>query len=224
MTQRTVILSWNGTLLDDARLMFDCCAQALSRVPRARPLTWDGFLNEFDLPFRGFCRNHGLTENRCSKYFKTVHRAFWALYSEVEEKADLREGVVELLELCREADVRALILSDYNKQAIARQVDKRGLGPLISGIVGPSLDESGPYSKGRALFGLARNGHIKPEKTVLIGDMPGDIVLANGLRMQNVAVTGGLSSDKRLEASRYDSIVSSMRDVPSVLRQGGFAL
>ena len=204
---KTILWDWNGTLLDDVRVSFDCLNEMLEKYHLPPVPTVDDYRAVFGFPVREYYARVGLG----GPVFDEVAPLWMAAYMREEIACPLREGAREALAAFRAAGCRQVILSASKRDNLLGQMERFDILPYFDAVLG--LDHIYATSKegiGRAW--LMENAD--PADCVMIGDTLHDAQVAAALGCACVLVAGGHQLPETLETAG----VPVARDLTDALR------
>lgn len=182
---KTILWDWNGTLLDDVQVSFDCLNDMLRLYHRPEVATVDDYRAIFGFPVREYYRRAGIGDD----LFDEVAPQWMADYMKNEIACPLRADAAAALAGFRQAGFRQVILSASKRENLLGQMARFDILPYFDEVLG--LDHIYATSKegiGRAW--MARAG-ARPEECVMIGDTLHDADVARAMDCRCVLVCGG---------------------------------
>ena len=181
---KTVLWDWNGTLLDDVQVSFDCLNEMLAKYRLPLFGGVDDYRAVFGFPVREYYDRVGLG----GPTFDEVAPLWMAAYIREEGACPLREGAREALLAFRAAGYRQVILSASKRDNLLAQMARFDILQYFDAVLG--LDHIYATSKeGIGQAWLAKNGD--PASCVMIGDTLHDAQVAKALGCGCVLVCGG---------------------------------
>ena len=182
---KTILWDWNGTLLDDVQVSFDCLNDMLRLYQKPQVLSLDGYRAIFGFPVRDYYARAGFD----GALFDEVAPLWMADYMEKEIACGLREGARAALSAFRDAGRRQVILSASKRENLLGQMARFDILQYFDTVLG--LDHIYATSKegiGRAW--MAENA-VPPADCVMIGDTLHDAEVAAAIGCRCVLVCGG---------------------------------
>lgn len=209
----TVVYDWNGTLLDDADAFTTSINTILTHF--RRPEIDAETLREIcEFPFSRLYEKLGLP----AADQDNDNELFFGSYQPLAATSGLRIGAERALEAFKEsADV--LILSNHIEHLIREHIALLGVESKIAHILAYASRESQyqGFTKGQMLQRYMREQDISPQHTVIVGDTPEEIRIAQSLGLTSVAMTGGMASESRLRNAGADHVVHDHDELLAVL-------
>jgi len=182
---KTILWDWNGTLLDDVQVSFDCLNDMLRLYRKPEVPTVDAYRAVFGFPVKAYYARVGIGE----ALFDEVAPLCMADYMKNEIACGLRAGAREALAAFQAAGWRQVILSASKRDNLLGQMARFGILPYFDTVLG--LDHIYATSKegiGRAW--MAKEG-VAPADCVMIGDTLHDAEVAKALGCRCLLVCGG---------------------------------
>ncbi len=199
-----VIFDWAGTLADDARLTWSLTNDTLQHFG-AKAISFEEYKNDFRPPADEFYRKHLPATN-----FVTIEAWFQNRCLEAYLEVPLFPGIENFVKQYSSIHHFA-ILSSLNSELLKRCILKLGLSEAFLEVKGAALDKS---SAAQDLMDSL--GFKKPE-TILIGDMPHDILSAKKVGIQSAGVTYGYASEAELLLCKPDHVFHSPEELHQFL-------
>jgi phosphoglycolate phosphatase len=190
---KNIVFDFNGTLLDDLKLSVDI-EEALMINNGLRPYTLEEYLDKFFFPIREYYRYIGIKDENFSKsaeYFNNEYNSRWS------KETSLHSGVIKALKDLKKAGYRLFVLSASEEEFLISQLKALGIYEYFDGVCGARND----LAYGKIEYGktYAKEHHIEPNETGIIGDTCHDFEVANELHFKCILFTKGHNSKARLE-------------------------
>ena len=187
----TIILDFNGTIIDDV----DLCLNILNKMLTERghaPVTKENYLEIFGFPVVNYYEKAGFDFK--NEVFSELAVEFINLYQPASLKCDLYSSLIPFLE--KNKDKHLLILSASEQNNLNEQVKHFGIDKYFEAVLGTTSIE-GKGKKDVALDYI-NSHHLDPNKTLFIGDTDHDLEVANALGVQHCLVAKGHQAKHRL--------------------------
>ena len=144
-----------------------------------------------------------------------------ATYREIFEKCrhemvpDLFPHVRETLEALKESGFILTVASSRSYGSLKQFLQDMGIAPYISYVLGAnSVTHAKPHPE-PVLKTMADLGYA-PDETLVVGDMPVDILMGKGAGARTCAVTYGNASHEDLAAAGADFIIDDFSGLPAI--------
>ncbi len=188
-----VIWDWNGTLLDD----LDVCVACINRMLSDRGLKTlegrEGYRDIFNFPVVDFYRSVGFDFDRES-FEMLAHEYIESYERDSVFVCGLHKSARETLRTLADAGLRQVILSATEQPALLTQIERHGLTPYFSEIIG----QTDSYAHGKLEAGRAFRERAGAAHAVMIGDTTHDWAVSVALGMDCLLVSNGHQSDEVL--------------------------
>lgn len=190
----TIVWDWNGTLLADVPLCVEVMNGLLAR--RGLPLLEvERYREIFTFPVREYYQAAGLDLQR--EPFEKLAVEYIEEYNRRALDCPLYPGAGEVLARLKELGCRQLIVSASHRDALAQQVERRGIRDFFEAVLGVG-DVLGATKEGVARDYLKQKG-VSSEDVLFVGDSAHDRQTA--LPCRCVLIANGHESRQRLEAA-----------------------
>ena len=144
-----------------------------------------------------------------------------ATYREIFEKCrhemvpDLFPHVRETLEALKESGFILTVASSRSYGSLKQFLQDMGIAPYISNVLGAnSVTHAKPHPE-PVLKTMADMG-FSADETLVVGDMPVDILMGKGAGARTCAVTYGNASRKELAAAGADVIIDDFSELTAI--------
>ena len=144
-----------------------------------------------------------------------------ATYREIFEKCrkemipDLFPHVKETLEALKESGFVLTVASSRSYGSLKQFLQDMGIAPYISYVLGAnSVTHAKPHPE-PVLKTMADLGYA-PDETLVVGDMPVDILMGKGAGARTCAVTYGNASREELAAAGADLIIDDFSELTAI--------
>lgn len=204
---KTILWDWNGTLLDDVRVSYDCLNDMLRLYHKPEVPTVDAYRAIFRFPVKEYYALAGIGDD----LFDEVAPRWMEDYMAHEGVCLLRDGAAETLRAFHDAGFRQVILSASKRQNLLGQMARFDILPYFDEVLG--LDHIYATSKegiGRAWM---ERENVNPADCAMIGDTLHDadvaqtlgvrcILLCEGHQLKSTLETAGCEVAEDLEAAK----------------------
>ena len=182
---KTILWDWNGTLLDDVRVSFDCLNDMLRRYHRPEMAAVDDYRAIFGFPVKEYYARAGIGPD----LFDEAAPQWMADYMAHEAACGLQPGAREALAAFHAAGCRQVILSASKRENLLGQMARFDILPYFDAVLGLSHI----YATSKVKIGrdwMAQSG-VSPRDCVMIGDTLHDADVAAALGCRCILVCGG---------------------------------
>ncbi len=190
---KTILWDWNGTLLDDVKVSFDCLNAILEKYGRPLMPSIDAYREIFRFPVRDYYAMAGID----GPLFDEVAPQWMDAYMREEIVCGLRYGAGDALEHFRGKGYRQVILSASKRENLLIQMGRFEILPYFDQVLGLS------HIYATSKEGIGRDWMEKtgtdPKDCVMIGDTLHDADVARALGCRCVLVCGGHQNRLTLE-------------------------
>jgi phosphoglycolate phosphatase len=203
-----VIWDWNGTLLNDTIIAWECANVVMTRHGKGM-VTFE----EYQRAYR-----HPLTDMYKELGFDLELEAYTPIFSEwhslynarVSGEAELHEDAIETLTSFKEYGAQQAVLSALQHDSLMKHVTSFGLIPYFEQTLGLS-GEDGSCKRGNGSILLGQLA-VNPEKTLIVGDSTHDAEVARFLGAECLLVRRGSEDLDRLLLNGYP-VLASLNEV-----------
>ncbi len=220
-----VVFDWNGTLLDDTHIVLDCFNLALKSFSIA-PVTMETFL-EIQCPcMESLYRSAGVPEEQLEEAIDLERDIFHDNYERQSHTASLRAGVKDLLKKLKKHNVTNIILSNHIQGEISRLLKNHDIFHYFDDVLAFISRETQFRDKNKKerLLSYIQGKTLTASNALMVGDSTEEINVAHELGMTSVAVTGGMTSEKRLRNANPDYLIHTLVELEPILGKWGFIL
>jgi phosphoglycolate phosphatase len=202
-----IIWDWNGTLLDDVKLLRDIVNSFLLQYDM-NPLSEQEHQDLFGFPIKEYYIRMGFDFSRIS--YRQICVDFTREYYRRVEECHLREGALDLMQALDQKGLTQSILSVSEQIPLERTVKQFRIQHYFTDIVGRE-DHSGGSKLEMGRRFISRRG-INPGKVFLVGDTVHDHEVAQDLGVSCLLVESGYQSRERLSRCGCP-VMNSLREV-----------
>ena len=129
----TIILDFNGTILDDLELCFNVLNKMLVMYNH-KPVTLEEYLDIFTFPVIEYYRKAGFNFDK--EPFDELAPIFINNYQPNSLKCPLHEGMVDMINKWRKENKKVVLLSASKKDLLIEQLDHFNITNLFDEILG----------------------------------------------------------------------------------------
>lgn len=216
----TVVYDWNGTLLDDIDISFECFRITMDMLGAKTP-TVEEYIEFYDIPIGNLYVAAGVPREVFVERRDEIYHAFFSNYAERAHKAKIRLHAPDTLLSIQNGGAKQIIVSNDLSEQISHQLDRLNIKPFISEVLAFSNMESRKVPKGELLQQYMKKEGAPAHKTVIVGDVVEEISIARDLGLVSVAITGGYVSEARLRAAGPDHLIHSLAELEPILVERG---
>ncbi|MEX3953357.1 HAD family hydrolase [Paraburkholderia sp. EG287A] len=218
----TLVLDWNGTLLDDTELILQTINSIIFRFNKPS-LDLAIFQEKCEFPFSVLYRNLGLTENEIAIAQNDGNALFHDYYESRVGSVLPRDGVSEMLKLAKKNSMRVIVLSNHICGPIKIALRRLGIQNYITDVLAYDnrATQYEDVTKGEKLAIYIKKMGIDPSLTFIVGDTPEECSISRTLHLKSVAITGGAVSDARLRDAQPDYLIRSHFELEGIFEKNG---
>ncbi len=213
-----VVFDWNGTLLADARIMYETNSMTCRHFGKPE-MEFEAWQDIYTIPIVDIYLQRGFTREEFLEHSAFITRIFHEAYEPAAEAVPLRDGAHELLGYLASSGIPSVILSNHTAGGIRSQLERKGIASLIETVLASEeKDDAGTERRKHLRLHqyLEKNG-IDASRAIIIGDTDEEVDIGKSLGMKTVAVSGGFQSERKLRLADPDFLVGSLSEVISVL-------
>jgi len=209
VTTPLVLLDLDGTLIDSIPGITASIAVAYRRcgLPVPSPAELRTFVGP---PIGDSLRAHGVPEDRIGEVVRAYREDFGATGM---HDATVFDGVPELLADLRAAGCRLVVATSKPEVFAVPICVDHGLTPLVDGVFGAPLDESGTKADVIARALAAEPHAPSPATTLMVGDREHDVHGARAHGIDCVGVTWGYAAPGELAAAGAVAVVETVDEL-----------
>jgi phosphoglycolate phosphatase len=210
-----LIFDWDGTLMDSAAHITHCMRNAIAYV---------GAESRTDVQIRDII-GLGL-EEAVQQLYPTAAPSVWrAIVHEYRQEflvrsthgSELFAGTRETLTQLMQQGYDLAIATGKSRRGLDKVLAETGLAPYFH--ITRCADETRSKPHPQMLEEILTDFNAKPSDALMIGDSEYDLLMANNLNMDALAVSYGVHSLQRLLQYQPRGYVHSVADIPQWLTQ-----
>ena len=216
MSASHVVWDWNGTLLDDNRIVLAAVNEVCAGFGRP-DLTWVEWQTAYARPMRVSYETilaRVLDEEEWARVDKLYHERYDALL----HSCGLAAGVPDVLRQWTESGRTQSLLSMWFHTRLTPTIEQFGLTQYFTRIDGLAA-EVGGGSKAYSLIQHLEAQNLNPAEVVLIGDVVDDAQAAQAAGAQCILVTTGAMTRHALETTGAP-VTNSITEALDLLADG----
>lgn len=193
MKHTHIIWDFNGTILNDIQTGIDAVNVLLERYHKPRIESITEYKKTFGFPVINYYDSIGLERENFARYAPE-----WVTeYNLREPDAPIFAGVTDVMDYFAENGYPQYLLSATEREMLAKQVDRLGIGGYFTELVGQDTIEA--HGKvGAAKLWAER---VRPESPLFIGDTIHDFEVAQAIGADCVLLAWGHQDRARLEST-----------------------
>ena len=196
--KKTIFWDFNGTILDDAYLVYEILKEMLEEVGRPT-VSYEDYLHIFTFPVKDYyAKVYDLEKTP----FDDLAKIFIKRYMTRSLEAKLHDYVVEMITYFKALGYRNVVLSASETNNLKKQLAFYGIEHLFDEILGTdNVHANGKIGIGNAYM---QANTIDPKSAVMIGDTIHDGEVADSLGVRFICFTKGHQHPSRL--SQFERI------------------
>jgi phosphoglycolate phosphatase-like HAD superfamily hydrolase len=209
-----VCFDWNGTLLADTLHCLRATNTVLKHLGK-QPVSIDHYRRHCVVPIANMYRVFGCGEKELQERKEEIHEIWNGVYDKHTRTARLRRGARVMLQILRELDHTAIILSNHTVENIAGHTKRLGIHGHFDRILAND-------AMGQAFLNKGKGEKLRPylaggtAKGLVVGDTVEEIEIAHAHNMLAVAITDGVCSTQRLRDAKPDFLIGSLTEIPAI--------
>ncbi len=190
--KKTIFWDFNGTILDDAYLVYEILVDMLEEVGRPT-VTFEEYLHIFTFPVSDYyAKVYDLEKTP----FDELAKRFISLYMTRALHAKLHDYVVETITYFKSQGYRNVVLSASEKNNLMSQLKHYQIEDLFDEVLGTdNVHANGKIGVGNDYM---KKMNINPKDAVMIGDTIHDGDVAKSLGVDFICYTKGHQHPSRL--------------------------
>ena len=192
---KRIIWDWNGTLLDDVHLCFDCINRLLISQQMPPLKTLDEYRSVFGFPIKNYYQKLGFDFEKTS--YASLAKCYMDDYQNKSYACSLTQSAKSTLKHAKELGYEQTILSASQKEYLDAQIAQYH----IDGYINEVLGISNIYAHSKLDLAKEFVSSCSTEDEIwFIGDSIHDFEVAQSVKAHCILVTSGHQSKKRLES------------------------
>lgn len=201
-----IIWDWNGTLLDDVDLSFQCMNRLLESQGLTQLKSIHHYRNVFEFPVENYYKTVGFDFNKTP--FSDLAQSYMDDYQDKSYTCSLYVDVKDTLKRARKYGFYQAVLSASHKDNLMNQITHFNMEDAFDSIWG--IEDIYATSKLDIAYELKKTCHFNDE-IWLIGDSLHDYEVASSIGAQCILVSSGHQSKTKL-ASKCDLVVDHLKE------------
>lgn len=219
-TQKLAIFDWNGTLLADTHQAWVASNECM-KFYGAEPISFKQQMETFDFPILHYYKRNGIDIDKVLETKEEANEIFQNSYDELAKNARTRRGARDLLEWLKKRDITCVILSNYLEPKIKVHLKRLKIDHYFSHVSantcnGTSILNSTSKLERLSDFMVKRGYHAG--NAFIIGDSKEEPEIGRHLGITSIGITGGCISPPRVRAAKPDHLITSLTEVPDILK------
>ena len=193
----TIILDFNGTILDDLDLCFNVLNEMLNMYNHPS-VSKEKYLDIFTFPVIDYYKKAGFNFDK--EPFSELAPIFIDKYQPNSLKCPLHEGMVDMINKWRSENKKIVLLSASKRNLMMEQLEHFKIIDLFDEILG--TDTINAVGKDYLAKEYLEKNHVNKETTIMIGDTLHDDEVADVLGISSFLIAKGHQSKERLLKSK----------------------
>lgn len=214
---RAVIFDWNGTIMNDAEVMFETCNHMLEYHGAPR-ISRTQFEETFTLPWILFYEKNGVSldatdvADHQNEYLKKFRE------TELVRNPKPHENLGKVLEWLKEKKLEIAILSGHHESDIRERIKKFKLERFIDLVIGEETAEEMGKEKKRTEV-LFKALAARPNECIYVGDLSADIRIGRLAGMKTIAMVSGYQSEDALRKEAPDFLIHDVMEIVGIVKK-----
>lgn len=192
---KRIVWDWNGTLLDDVDLSFQCINRLLKENDLKPLCSLEAYRNVFDFPIQSYYEKVGFDFSK--KSYATLAKSYMEDYQQKSYDCDLTDMAQSTLALASQLGYAQTILSASKKEYLDAQVQRYQISEYVDDVLG--IQDIYANSKQKLAQSFV-NSCDDEDEIWFIGDSIHDYEVAQSVGAHCILVTSGHQSKARLQA------------------------
>lgn len=211
MKYEYVIWDWNGTLFNDVQISIDTMNKMLEVKEYPQRLDTDLYKSIFSFPVIDYYIKAGLDFEKHS--FDELAQLFIDLYSEVQDSAELFDGVRDVLKYFNSLGLKQSVISVCEKERLCHQISLFDIEDYFDDVIG--TDDNYAVSKADIAKKWFADHELNPDKAVFIGDTVHDYEVARAVGCDCILIADGHQSREVLRITDA-VIINCLSDIKEI--------
>ena len=207
----TVILDFNGTILDDLDLCFNVLNEMLIMYNH-KPVTKEEYLDIFTFPVIDYYKKAGFNFDK--EPFDELAPIFINKYQPNSLDCPLHEGMVDMINKWRSENKKIVLLSASKRNLMMDQLEHFNIVNLFDEILGTGTINA--VGKVELAIEYLEKNHVDKETTIMIGDTLHDDEIASVLGISSFLIAKGHQSKERLLKSNA-TVLDDIREIENYI-------
>lgn len=205
-----ILWDFNGTILNDVSVGVESANILLKRHGIKELKSIEDYKNIFCFPIINYYKKLGFDFNKTP--YNELAVEWVGIYDSLVYKAELYDGVIQLLTHIRSLGIKQYILSATELKMLERQLRSLSIYNFFDDVLGTG--DIYAYSKKDIAVNWAKS--VKPYKPVLIGDTTHDKEVADAAGFSCILVADGHEDKQRLLMTKAP-VVDSLKEIFDLL-------
>jgi phosphoglycolate phosphatase len=216
---KLVFFDWNGTILSDTAASLASVNKVLALFD-VNPVTIKRYRELFEIPITKFYSDVGVNEKIFSANHSKIQKTFHDSYEKRARHCRTRSGAHVLLKWLHSEGIKSVILSNHTVDGIYPHLRRLKLERYVDAVLAnDSILHTGLKDKTRRAEDFAKENKIDPKQILVVGDSPEEARIARQLGARSVLVTGGWSSESRLNAAKPDYVIKRIDRLIEIVKE-----
>ena len=211
MKYEYVIWDWNGTLFNAVQISIDTMNKMLEVKEYPQRLDTDLYKSIFSFPVIDYYIKAGLDFEKHS--FDELAQLFIDLYSEVQDSAELFDGVRDVLKYFNSLGLKQSVISVCEKERLYHQISLFDIEDYFDDVIG--TDDNYAVSKADIAKKWFADHELNPDKAVFIGDTVHDYEVARAVGCDCILIADGHQSREVLRITDA-VIINCLSDIKEI--------
>lgn len=202
-----LIWDFNGTVLDDVDVGIKAENKCIEKYLPGRPfLTRDEYLHVFEMPVKKYYDKVGFDWSEHS--FEEVGAYWFKWYNALKDEYKIFDGVIDLLEECRNKGIKNILLSSSEINELKKQLKELNIEEYFDEVL--AMDNI--YGKSKIEIGKAWIKDKDPKDCLMLGDTLHDKEVADEMGVDCYLIARG-HQHKDVLLTKSDKVLDDIREV-----------
>ena len=202
------LFDWNGTLIDDVRIVYKS-VEEIFKTYGLKPPSVETYRNEIVANFMQFYSKYGIpeyaTKEDLNKIRKRVLMEYW-------DSAKLHDNAVATIKELKRQGLKIRIVSGEVPEILEKRLKTFGIKYLFDVVKGGAWGH-----KEKALSETLKEFNLNPEQAFYVDDTFDGIGAAKNTGLATFGWTKGYHSLKLIKNAKPDFIISSMNELRNII-------
>lgn len=182
---KTIILDFNGTILDDVNLSLKCINYLIEKYLDKDPISLETYRNIFGFPVKDYYEKVGFDFKK-DNWFE-VAKVWMDFYESHFDEAKIYDGIISFLVENKKRGYRNVVLSASENLMLKKQLEKLKLTQYFDEVLG--IDDI--YATSKVEVAKKFMARQKEGEYIMLGDTLHDYEVAKELNIPCILISNG---------------------------------
>lgn len=220
MSIKLIVWDWNGTLFDDTRAVLKAANESEVPMLGLPPVTLQQMRDSYEVPIIKAYENLGVDPDFFRAKSDEISPIFHKAYEPLAACARTRPGSRTVLAYMKKKRVNCIILSNHTLEGIYFQLSRLKLTTYFDDVLANDNTNLAHHAgKQHRLEAYLADKHYQTNEVIIIGDTPEEVRIGRALGLRTISISGGMASRHRLVAAKPDHLISSLKQVLTIVEE-----